>query len=443
MNLGRVPPHSKEAEQSILGCILIESALIDDISTELQASDFYYMDNAEIYEAMLRLQGKGQAIDIVTLENELGNESEKVGGYAYIVGLTNSVATSAGWKHYLKIILDNSILRQLIKTSTTTINDCYDRIEASEALSKAEVEILKINSVKSTQNIVTLKDTVLESVDNLKKRANNKTRISGLSTGFRDLDYKLAGLQKSDLVVIAARPAMGKTSLAVNIAEHVGIELNKPVLVFSLEMSKEQLTDRIICSQKTIDSQNYKTGNITDDELNRLIEPMDKLINSNLNIDDTANIKVSQIASKCRKMKKSKGLSLVVIDYIQLLTGDKSKDKNQEVSEMSRQLKILAKDLNCPVIILSQLNRGVEQRAEKIPTLADLRDSGAIEQDADVVMFLYRDEYYNPESNKKGIAECIIAKHRTGSTGTVELTWEGKYTKFGNIPFEYRKVGKY
>lgn len=443
MNLSRVPPHSKEAEQSILGCILIESALIDDINTELQASDFYYMDNAEIYEAMLRLQGKGQAIDIVTLENELGNESEKVGGYAYIVGLTNSVATSAGWKHYLKIILDNSILRQLIKTSTATINDCYDRIEASEALSKAEVEILKINSVKSSQNIVTLKDTVLESVDNLKKRANNKTRISGLSTGFRDLDYKLAGLQKSDLVVIAARPAMGKTSLAVNIAEHVGIELNEPVLVFSLEMSKEQLTDRIICSQKTIDSQNYKTGNITDDELNRLIEPMDKLINSNLNIDDTANIKVSQIASKCRKMKKSKGLSLVVIDYIQLLTGDKSKDKNQEVSEMSRQLKILAKDLNCPVIILSQLNRGVEQRAEKIPTLADLRDSGAIEQDADVVMFLYRDEYYNPESNKKGIAECIIAKHRTGSTGTVELTWEGKYTKFGNIPFEYRKVGKY
>jgi len=443
MNLGRVPPHSKEAEQSILGCILIESALIDDINTELQASDFYYMDNAEIYEAMLRLQGKGQAIDIVTLENELGNESEKVGGYAYIVGLTNSVATSAGWKHYLKIILDNSILRQLIKTSTATINDCYDRIEASEALSKAEVEILKINSVKSTQNIVTLKDTVLESVDNLKKRANNKTRISGLSTGFRDLDYKLAGLQKSDLVVIAARPAMGKTSLAVNIAEHVGIELNEPVLVFSLEMSKEQLTDRIICSQKTIDSQNYKTGNITGEELDRLIEPMDKLINSNLNIDDTANIKVSQIASKCRKMRKSKGLSLVVIDYIQLLTGDKSKDKNQEVSEMSRQLKILAKDLNCPVIILSQLNRGVEQRAEKIPTLADLRDSGAIEQDADVVMFLYRDEYYNPESNKKGIAECIIAKHRTGSTGTVELTWEGKYTKFGNIPFEYRKVGKY
>lgn len=443
MNLGRVPPHNKEAEQSILGCILIESALIDDISTELQASDFYYMDNAEIYEAMLRLQGKGQAIDIVTLENELGNESEKVGGYAYIVGLTNSVATSAGWKHYLRIILDNSILRQLIKTSTATINDCYDRIEASEALSKAEVEILKINSVKSTQNIVTLKDTVLESVDNLKKRANNKTRISGLSTGFRDLDYKLAGLQKSDLVVIAARPAMGKTSLAVNIAEHVGIELNKPVLVFSLEMSKEQLTDRIICSQKTIDSQNYKTGNITDDELNRLIEPMDKLINSNLNIDDTANIKVSQIASKCRKMKKSKGLSLVVIDYIQLLMGDKSKDKNQEVSEMSRQLKILAKDLNCPVIILSQLNRGVEQRAEKIPTLADLRDSGAIEQDADVVMFLYRDEYYNPDTEKKGVAECIIAKHRTGSTGTVELTWEGKYTKFGNIPFEYRKVGKY
>lgn len=443
MNLSRVPPHSKEAEQSILGCILIESALIDDINTELQASDFYYMDNAEIYEAMLRLQGKGQAIDIVTLENELGNESEKVGGYAYIVGLTNSVATSAGWKHYLKIILDNSILRQLIKTSTATINDCYDRIEASEALSKAEVEILKINSVKSTQNIVTLKDTVLESVDNLKKRANNKTRISGLSTGFRDLDYKLAGLQKSDLVVIAARPAMGKTSLAINIAEHVGIELNEPVLVFSLEMSKEQLTDRIICSQKTIDSQNYKTGNITGEELDRLIEPMDKLINSNLNIDDTANIKVSQIASKCRKMRKSKGLSLVVIDYIQLLTGDKSKDKNQEVSEMSRQLKILAKDLNCPVIILSQLNRGVEQRAEKIPTLADLRDSGAIEQDADVVMFLYRDEYYNPESNKKGIAECIIAKHRTGSTGTVELTWEGKYTKFGNIPFEYRKVGKY
>lgn len=443
MNLSRVPPHSKEAEQSILGCILIESALIDDISTELQASDFYYTDNAEIYEAMLRLQGKGQAIDIVTLENELGNECEKVGGYVYIVGLTNSVATSAGWKHYLKIILDNSILRQLIKTSTATINDCYDRIEASEALSKAEVEILKINSVKSSQNIVTLKDTVLESVDNLKKRANNKTRISGLSTGFRDLDYKLAGLQKSDLVVIAARPAMGKTSLAVNIAEHVGIELNEPVLVFSLEMSKEQLTDRIICSQKTIDSHNYKTGNITDDELNRLIEPMDKLINSNLNIDDTANIKVSQIASKCRKMKKSKGLSLVVIDYIQLLTGDKSKDKNQEVSEMSRQLKILAKDLNCPVIILSQLNRGVEQRAEKIPTLADLRDSGAIEQDADIVMFLYRDEYYNPDSNKKGIAECIIAKHRTGSTGTVELTWEGKYTKFGNIPFEYRKVGKY
>lgn len=441
--IGRVPPQAIEAEKSILGCILVESSLIDSIIEELQPSDFYREDHKQIFESMLNLNRNNQLIDIVTLENELGTDCEKVGGYTYLVELASKVPTTAGYKNYCKIIRDKSIYRQLIRTSTEIVNSCYDEtLDASEALDKAEIDMLSINN-ESTSSMCEVGEISIECVQRLETRRNNKSGISGLDTGFRDINFKIAGLQKGNLIIVAGRPAMGKSAFANNVAEHVGIALKQPVAIFNLEMSKEEVTDRMICSQAEINSERYKTGMLNDAEWSKMADHLGLMHKSPIFIDDTAGTNVQTIYSKCRKLKKEKGLSLVVVDYLQLITGDPRKQKTQDITDISRALKIMAKGLNVPVIALSQVSRGPEARENKRPMLSDLRESGAIEQDADIVMFLYRDEYYNPDTEKKGVAECIIAKHRTGSTGTVELTWEGKYTKFGNIPFEYRKVGKY
>ena len=439
MELGKIPPHDIDAEQAVLGSMLTDKdAVIAAIET-LKEDAFYRDDNKAIYQAILNLYNRSEPIDIITLKDELEsmNKFEQVGGFEYLASLPEKVPTTANVQKYIKIVEEKSVLRNLIKTANEIIELGYDPTEdVEDIMDGAERKIFDIMQSKNQKGYTPIKDALIESVMNLEQLYNRKQSITGVSTGFIQLDYKTAGLHGSELILVAARPAMGKTAFALNIATNAALRANVPVAIFSLEMSKEQLVTRILASEAMVDSNKIRTGKLEEEDWEKIANAIGPLSESEIYIDDTPGISVMEIRTKCRKLKMEKNIGLVVIDYLQLIQGSNKRSsgsREQEIAEISRSLKILAKELNVPVIALSQLSRAVEQRPDHRPMLSDLRESGSIEQDADIVMFLYRDDYYNKESEKKDIAEVIIAKQRSGSIGTVELLWMGNYTKFVNL----------
>ena len=438
MEVGKVPPHDTEAEQAVLGSMLTDVDAVVDAIEILKPEDFYREDNKNIYEAMLNLYGKAEPIDVITVKSELTSmgKFEVVGGLEYLATLPDKVPTTTNAIKYIHIVEEKSILRKLIKTANDLISLGYAQNEDIDVIiEQAEKKIFDIMQGKNQKGYTALKDILVESFAEIEKLYNQKEAITGIPTGFADLDYKTAGLHKSDLILIAARPAMGKSAFALNIATNAAINAKVPVIIFNLEMSKSQLVNRMLCSEAMVDSNKIRTGKMDEEDWVKLATALGPLSEAPIYIDDTPGITVSEIRAKCRKLKLEKDIGLVVIDYLQLIqgSGKKNASREQEISEISRSLKILAKELDIPVVALSQLSRAAEQRADHRPMLSDLRESGAIEQDADIVMFLYRDDYYNPDTEKKNIAEIILAKHRAGSTGTIELLWLGNYTKFANI----------
>jgi replicative DNA helicase len=384
----------------------------------------------------------GIGADLVTIQNKLREKEVTPELYSveYLGELLASVPTSANVKFYAEIVHEKAVLRRLIKVTEQVTRECYmDSQPLEDILEDTEKSVFDVIQQRGGSEFEPIRDVVLRTLDSIEKAAKQKGNITGLETGFRDLDAKTAGLQKSDLILIAARPAMGKTAFVLNIAEYVALHSNSTIALFSLEMSKEQLVKRMLAMNSMVDSQKIRTGDLEDDDWDKLVGSVRKIGNSNLVIDDTSGITASELRSKCRKLKIEQGLDLVIIDYLQLMTGAgkrKSDSRQQEISDISRSLKVMARELDVPVIALSQLSRAVESRPDKRPMLSDLRESGAIEQDADIVMFIYRDEYYNPDSEKKGVAEVIVAKQRSGPTGPVELAWLSQYTKFGNLEYQ-------
>ena len=437
MELGKVPPHDDEAEQAVIGSMMTDKDAVISAIEVLKPEDFYREDNKTIYTAIMNLYAKAEPIDIITLKDELTSigKLEPVGGLEYLATLPDKVPTTANVEKYIKIVEEKSILRSLIKTANELIQIGYDQNEEVEVLmDSAEKKIFDLMQRKSQKGYSSIRDILVDSFTELEQLYNQKQHITGVASGFIDLDNKTAGFHNSDLVLIAARPAMGKTAFALNIASYAAVSANTPVVVFSLEMSKEQCANRILCSQAMVDSEKVAKGDITDEDWSKLAIASGELSESaGIYIDDSAGINIAEIRAKCRKLKLEKNIGLVVIDYLQLIQGSgNTKSREQEIAEISRSLKILAKEINVPVLALSQLSRAPEARPDHRPMLQDLRESGSIEQDADIVMFLYRDDYYNPETEAKNIAEVIIAKHRAGPTGTVELLWMPNYTKFAN-----------
>ena len=438
MELGKVPPHDVEAEQAVLGSMLTDKDAVISAIEILKVDDFYRTDNKSIYEAIMNLYNRAEPIDIITVKAELESlgKFEQVGGLEYLASLPDKVPTTANAIKYIKIVEEKSTLRNLIKTANEIIELGYDPTEdVSDIMEGAEKKIFNIMQNKEKKSYSPIKDVLVDSFTQLEELYNRKQHITGVPSGFVELDYKTAGFHGSDLVLIAARPAMGKTAFALNIATNAAVRANVPVAIFSLEMSKEQLVNRILCSEAMVDSNKVRTGKLEEDDWTKLAGSIGPLSEAEIYIDDTPGISITEIRAKCRKLKLEKNIGMVVIDYLQLVQGTNKRgaSREQEISEISRSLKILAKEIGVPVIALSQLSRAAEQRPDHRPMLSDLRESGAIEQDADIVMFLYRDDYYNKDSEKKDIAEVIIAKHRGGSTGTVELLWLGSYTKFVNL----------
>ena len=442
MELGKVPPHDIEAEQAVLGSMLTDKDAVIAAMEVLKPESFYRDDDKAIYEAMQNLYSRAEPIDLITLKNELETMSklEQVGGLEYLANLPEKAPTSANVQKYISIVEEKSMLRGLIKTANELIELGYSQTEdVEDIMDHAEKKIFDIMQNKNQKGYTPIKDVLVESFTKLEELYNRKQPITGVPTGFTDLDYRTAGLHGSELILLAARPAMGKTAFVLNIAANAAIRGKTGVAIFSLEMSKDQLVNRMLCSEAMVDSNKMRTGKLEEGDWEKLAQAIGPLSESNIFIDDTPGITVMEIRTKCRKLKLEKDIGLVVIDYLQLITGNSKKggSREQEISEISRSLKILAKELNVPVIALSQLSRAVEQRPDHRPMLSDLRESGAIEQDADIVMFLYRDDVYNKESEKKDIAEVIIAKQRGGSTGTVDLLWMGNYTKFVNLETRY------
>ena len=442
MELGKVPPHDIEAEQAILGCMLTDKDAVISAIEVLKEDDFYREDNKAIYSAILSLYCRSEPIDIITVKAELveAGNFERIGGLEYLAELPDRVPTTANVEKYIKIVSEKATLRSLIQTSNELIALGYDESEdVDNIMDMAEKKVFDLSQKKSVKGYSALKDVLVGSFAELEKLYNQKGNVTGITTGFIDLDNKTAGLHNSDLIIIAARPAMGKSAFAINIATNAAIKANVPVVIFNLEMSKEQVGNRILCSEAMVDSNKIRTGQIEDEDWMKLATTLGELSEAPIYIDDTPGISIMEIRAKCRKLKIEKNIGLIVIDYLQLIqgTGKKNASREQEISEISRSLKILAKELDVPVIALSQLSRTAEKRDDKRPMLSDLRESGAIEQDADIVMFLYRDDYYNEDTEKKNVAEVILAKHRGGSTGTVELAWMPSFTKFANLGKHY------
>ena len=443
MDVGKIPPHDVDAEQAILGSMLTDQDAVIDAMEVLKPEDFYREDNKYIYQSIINLYNRGEPIDIITVKAELTSmqKFEAVGGIEYLATLPDKVPLVANADKYIKIVEEKSILRQLIKAANEIQSLGYaQNEEIDNIVDQSEKMIFNIMQGKNQKGYTQIKDVLVETFAELEKLYNQKETVTGVPTGFADLDYKTAGLHNSDLVLIAARPAMGKSAFALNIATYAAINAKKPVVIFNLEMSKEQLVNRMLCSEAMVDSNKIRTGKIDEEDWIKLATALGPLSEAPIYIDDTPGISVAEIRAKCRKLKLEKNIGLVVIDYLQLIQGNgkRNASREQEISEISRSLKILAKELDVPVIALSQLSRAAEARQDHRPMLSDLRESGAIEQDADIVMFLYRDDYYNPDSEKKNIAEIILAKHRAGSTGTIELLWMGNYTKFANLD-KYRE----
>lgn len=438
----RVLPHSIEAERSVIGSMIMDKDAITSASEIITGEDFYQNQFGILYDAMLELYNEGKPVDLVTLQDKIKEKDipEELCSIEFIRDLISSVPTSANVKYYAGIVKEKSVLRRLIKITEGISNDAYmskDKLEV--ILENAEKQVFDVVQNRSTGDFTSIKDVVIQSLASIESAARNKGSVTGVSTGFYDLDYKTAGLQPSDLIIVAARPSMGKTAFVLNIAENVAVKNNTTTVIFSLEMSKDQLVKRIIAMNAKVDSQAMRTGDLQDDDWLKIVESARDIGSSNLIIDDTPSITVQELRSKCRKLKLERNLGLVIIDYLQLMSGGskKSESKQQEVSEISRSLKAVAREINAPVIALSQLSRAVEQRPDKRPMMSDLRESGAIEQDADVIMFIYRDDYYNKESKDAGVSEIINGKQRNGPTGTVKLAWLSQYTKFANLDRSY------
>ncbi len=438
--IGRIPPHSIEAEQSVLGAMILDKEAINMAVEMIKPEDFYKEANKEIFEAIINLYNKNEPVDLITLAEELKRRGtlESVGGVTYLADLSSGVATTANTKYYCKIVEEKSILRRLIKSCNEVILKSYeDSEEVNAIIEKAEKSIFDITQGRHREGFAPLNEVLLKSFSKIEERAANQDALTGITTGFIDLDYKLSGLQKSDLILVAARPSMGKTAFALNIATNAALKGGAKVAIFSLEMSKEQLVQRMISATAHVDLQKIISGRLSEDEWIQVINAMGPLSQAQIFIDDTAGISLMEMKAKCRRLKIEKGLDLILIDYLQLMQSEsRHENRQQEISAISRGLKALAKELECPVVALSQLSRAPELRSDHRPILSDLRESGAIEQDADVVMFLYRDEYYNQDTEKKNIGEVIIAKHRNGPTGSIELVFKKEFTKFVNMARE-------
>lgn len=437
--LKRVLPHSIEAEQSVIGSMLMDREAITIASGQIGGDDFYGRQYGILFDAMVELNDEGKPVDLVTLQERLKEKGvpPEIYSLEYIRDVMTAVPTSANIKHYANIVAEKAVLRKLIRVNEEIANSCYAQNDSLEAiLETSEKSIFDIIQKRNNSDFVPIRQVVLNAMNMIEEASKNKGAVTGIATGFLDLDYKTAGLQPSDLILVAARPSMGKTAFVLNIAQRVAVHDGKAVAMFSLEMSKEQLVNRMLSLESKVNSQAIRTGNMKDDEWERLIESADAIGRSRLIIDDTPGISIGELRSKCRKFKLEYDLEMIIIDYLQLMSGSgsgKNESRQQEISEISRSLKALARELRVPVIALSQLSRAVEQRPDHRPMLSDLRESGAIEQDADVVMFIYRDDYYNKDTELRNVAEIIIAKQRNGAIGTINLAWLPDYTQFANL----------
>ena len=434
----RVIPHSQEAEQSVIGSMLRDREAVAAATELLSEEDFYQRQYAILFRVMRELYNEAKPVDLVTVQEKLRGKDipPELSEIAFLKEVMQSVATSVNVRSYCSIVKEKSVLRALIRANEEIAELCYSGgEELEEVLSIAEKKIFDLLQKRSAREFTPIEDVAMTVLHNIEKASRQKDPITGVPTGFLDLDYRTAGLQPSDLILVAARPSMGKTAFVLNILDYVGVRKNMPAMVFSLEMSKEQLVNRMLSLETLIDADKLRKGTLTDEDWATLIEGIDRVVASNIIIDDTPGISVSELRSKCRKAKLERGLSLIMIDYLQLMAGSAGKraeNRQQEITEISRSLKALAREMNCPVIALSQLSRACEQRPDHRPMLSDLRDSGAIEQDADIVMFLYRDDYYNKDTEHPNEAEIIIAKQRNGPIGTVTLLWQPEYTRFVN-----------
>ena len=433
----RILPHSPEAEQSVIGSMIMSRDAIVEASEIITGADFYQQQYGMVFEAMIELHDEGKAVDLITLQERLKEKDlpPEISSMEFVRDLLSAVPTSANVKYYAEIVAEKSMLRKLIKTTEENTNACYlGKEKTQDILEVTEKKIFDLVQNRGSEEFVPIRQVVLNAIEKIEKASRSQGSVTGIPTGFIDLDYKMSGFQPSDLILVAARPSMGKTAFVLNIAQYMAFHNDVTAAIFSLEMSKEQLVNRLLALESKVDSQNIRTGNLEDEEWAKLIEGANIIGKSNLIIDDKPGISISELRSKCRKYKMEHNLGIIFIDYLQLMTGSgRSESRQQEISEISRSLKALARELNVPVVALSQLSRAVEQRPDHRPMLSDLRESGAIEQDADVVMFIYRDDYYNKDSENKNIAEIIIAKQRNGPIGTVNLVWLPNYTKFVNM----------
>ncbi len=437
---GRIPPQNIDAEQSVLGAMFMDREAIYKVTRHIKAEDFYLESHRLIFEAIIKMDEVGKAPDLVTVTDYLKqhNQLDKIGGVTYVASLIGMVPTAANVEHYARIVEEKSILRSLITAATRIASMGYEGgEEADKLVTEAEQMLMELSNRRNAAVFKPLNEILLEIFNIIENRYRNKGQITGIQTGFTDMDRLCCGLQPGDLIIMAGRPAMGKTSLGMTIAHNVALYNKKPVAVFSLEMSRAQLVQRILCAEAMVDQQKVRSGYLDEADWSSLVKAAGKLSQAHLYIDDSAGLTVRQLRAKARNLKAEMGLGLIVIDYLQLLTGSSRENRQQEISEISRSLKGLAKDLEVPVIALAQLSRAVEQRQDKKPIMSDLRESGSLEQDADVVMFIYREEYYKPETEKKGIAEIIVAKQRNGPTGVVELAFIKEFTRFVNLSRDY------
>ena len=438
----RILPHSDDAERSVIGCMMMNREAIMIASEILTGDEFYRQQMGIVFDSMVELYNEGKPVDFVTLPEKLKEKDvpPEISSMEFVRDLLNAVPTSANVRHYANIVSEKAVLRRLIKLTEEIENDCYLNKEPVEVImEETEKKMFQLLGQRNSGDFMPIRQVVINTLENIERASKTKGNVTGIPTGFTDLDYKTSGLQNSDFILIAARPSMGKTAFVLNIAQYMAFKKDKAVAIFSLEMSREQLMNRLLSMESKVDSQHLRTGNLKDDEWSKLIESAGMIGESRLMIDDTPGISIGEMRSKCRKYKLEHGLDIIIIDYLQLMSGSgksSSESRQQEISDISRSLKALARELNVPVVALSQLSRAVEQRTDHRPMLSDLRESGAIEQDADVVMFLYRDEYYTKDaSTKKGITEIIIGKQRNGPTCTVELKWLNQYTKFANLEY--------
>lgn len=436
--LDRVPPHNQEAEQSVIGAIFLEPQALITASEILIPEDFYRSAHQKIFQTMLRLSDLGKAIDVITVTEELSshNELEDVGGISYITDIANAVPTAANVGYYAQIVSEKAILRRLIRVATKIVEDGYTREDEVDALlSEAERRVMEVANRKNAGDFKHVKDVLVETYANVEHLQSRKGDITGIPTGFRDLDRLTAGFQRGDLIIVAARPSVGKTAFALNVAQAVGTQTDENVAIFSLEMGAEQLVMRMLCAEGNIDAQVLRTGALNSEDWRKLTMATGTLSRAGIYIDDSAGVRVSEIRAKCRRLKQEHGLGMILIDYLQLIqgSGGAGQNRQQEVSEISRSLKALARELEVPVIALSQLSRGVEQRQDKRPMMSDLRESGSIEQDADIVAFLYREDYYDKETEDANTIEIIVAKQRNGPTDTVKLAFKKEFNKFVSV----------